>query len=111
MGKMKASEKLFAGLADSDTVMLTVGRLRELVRYHTSDPPEFLSTVQASQVIGWSRSYWAERAKAGVIEGAFADEGDRWHLPLTACHAHVQGLQGEHRKGRMRGPRGPRRKQ
>jgi hypothetical protein len=110
---MKGSEKLFGGLDDSDLLTLTVGRLRDLVRYHTSDPPEFLSTVQASQIIGWSRQYWAQRAAAGVIDGAFADEGDRWHLPLGACRAHVGRLEAEHRKGRLRGrcgPRGPRRK-
>ena len=107
------NRKLFTGLDDSDTVTVTVGRLRDLVRYHTTDPPEILSTVQASQIVGFSRSYWAQRAKAGDLDGAFADEGERWRLPLKACKAHVGRLEAQHRTGRLRGrcgPRGPRRK-
>ncbi len=110
-GNQIDSTKLFTGLDDSDTVTVSVGRLRELVRYHTSDPPGLLSTIQASQIIGFSRSYWAQRAKDGVIDGAFADEGERWRLPLKACKAHVGRLEAQHRTGGMRGgPTGPRKK-
>ena len=108
------SEKLFNGLDDSDTVTVTVGRLRDLVRYHTTDPPELLSTVQASRIIGFSHSYWRDKAAKGLIDGAFQEgEGESWRLPLKACRAHVGRLQAQHRKGRLRGrcgPTGPRRK-
>jgi hypothetical protein len=45
---MKGPEKLFGGLDDSDTVTVSVGRLREL-RYHNHGPPELVSTVAGAQ--------------------------------------------------------------
>ena len=112
---MKGPEKLFNGLDDSDTVTVTVGRLRELVRYHTSDPPEILSTVEAKAIIGWSHSYWRDKASRGLIEGAFQD-GERWCLPFSSCKKYVATLQlnyqGRVLRGRSgpRGPRGPTKK-
>ena len=110
---MTTSYTQFAPLDDSDTVTVTIGRLRELVATAAAEAPEILSTVQASAIIGFSHSYWRDRAAKGTIEGAFQD-GERWRLPTASCKKYVAGLQlnyqGKLLRGRS-GLRGPRRKQ
>ena len=109
---MNVTLKLFTGLDDGDTVTVSVGRLRELVATAAAEAPEILSTVQASAIIGFSHSYWRDKASNGLVEGAFQD-GDRWRLPTASCKKYVAQLQvnyqGKVLRGRC-GPRGPRRK-
>ena len=97
----------FAPLSDSDTVTVTVGRLREMIAYAAAEAPEYLSTVQASATFGWSRGYWAQKAAENAIQGAF-QEGDRWRLPLVGVKKYVAQLQLRYRRSVLRGPRASR---
>ena len=101
---MSLSVEMFHGLDDRDTVTVSVGRLRELVATAAADAPEILSTVQASAIIGFSHSYWRDKASNGLVEGAFQD-GDRWRLPTRSCKKYVAQLQAHHRRSVLRGPR------
>ncbi|MGH2603713.1 MAG: hypothetical protein ACRDJ9_30560, partial [Dehalococcoidia bacterium] len=73
--------------------------------------PEMLSTVQAARWLGHSPKWWRAAADGGYIEGAWQDEdGGPWNLPARSCREYLRRLQqtGIERRGRLRGPRGPR---
>lgn len=50
--------------------------------------PEWLSTVEASRLLGYSARRWRDWAQAGEIPGAHQDDG-RWRLPNAACREHL----------------------
>jgi hypothetical protein len=52
--------------------------------------PEFGDTACVSRVVGMSSDFWQDRAREGVIRGAFQrSEGGPWVLPLAECRAHL----------------------
>lgn len=76
-------------------------RLAEDIRCASEHAPEYVSTVQASRILGRSASYWRELADAGAIAGAFQEEErGPWTLPLEACREHLGRL------ARTKTPRG-----
>jgi hypothetical protein len=66
--------------------------------------PEFVSTVQAARKLGWSPKWWAARAVAGELDGAWQDEG-YWRFPLASAHALILQRRQQRQKSVRRGPR------
>lgn len=84
-------------------LLLTVGQWVGLLESVRCGPPEWLSTRQAADLIGWTPKDWRRWAKDGRIEGAVQDDRDRWKLPREACRAYVTERFSFNREGR-RGP-------
>lgn len=85
----------------------TLAQLRTALAYDEGE--RMLSTAEASALLGYSRSWWAEQAGAGRVHGAYRT-GDNapWRLPAASCRQHLARLQSEGRPkqpGRKR--RGP----
>lgn len=71
--------------------------------------PEWGSVADASKYVGMSGDFWQDRAREGVIRGAFQrTEGGPWVLPLDECRAHLRGESlvkaNAPKKGSRRGP-------
>jgi hypothetical protein len=94
-----------ASFGDEDEVTITVkaGPVRRaLGRGQTG--PEFLSTVQAAQIIGGSARKWREWAEEGLMDGAKKDEGGNWRLPNSAAREHfARVLAGDDARKSQRG--------
>jgi len=85
-------------------VILSWEEYQELKERAESRHDRELSTVEAADEFGRSRSYWARAASDGEIEGAYRD-GRNWRLRESACEAHLAEKQREALgRRRQRGP-------
>jgi hypothetical protein len=72
--------------------------------------PEFMTTVDAARVLGYSPKRWRVWCEGGLVEGAWQDsDNGRWRLPLASARAHLLRLQQSKRAPRKSGRRGPNR--
>lgn len=104
---MNVREWVDAAPAGVVAISMTPEGLRELL----SSAGEIAegTPTQVARILGRSGKYWRKMAVAGKIGGAYQEESGRWHLPLSACRAHLLEKQS---KATAKGwvPRGPRKK-
>ena len=110
MEACEVTQDLLDRIDDND---LFTGREVKRMLRELADPPEFLTTVQASRRFGRSNEWWRRRADS--IPGARQDgPGCPWLLPFAECERIIAEIGGDEvgakRKERRRGAfgRGPR---
>ena len=109
-----SSEELLRALAylPDDAVLTVSVRKADLLAAleARAGGPRVFSTSQAAEFLGYTVQRWRRWAAAGVIEGAWQDEGGRWRLPRAACEAHLERLQREGSSPEKRAQRRARRR-
>ncbi|HEX7089639.1 MAG TPA: helix-turn-helix domain-containing protein [Longimicrobiales bacterium] len=109
-----SSEELLSALAylPDDAVLTVSVRKKDLLAAleARAGGPRVFSTAQAAEFLGYTVQRWRRWAQAGVIAGAWQDEGGRWRLPRAACEAHLERLQREGRSPERRARRAAKRR-
>lgn len=109
-----SSEDLLSALAylpDDAVLTLSVRKADLLAALEArAGGPRVFSTSQAAEFLGYTVQRWRRWAAAGVIEGAWQDEGGRWRLPRASCEAHLEKLQREGSSAETRARRRARRR-
>jgi hypothetical protein len=85
---------LLAALPPNAQITVTV-KVRDWVAAIQSREggPEYASAAEVAQIIGFTPTYWARRARSGRIAGAVqSGNGGRWRLPLAGCREYVELL-------------------
>ncbi|HKB54420.1 MAG TPA: hypothetical protein VKD22_10490 [Ramlibacter sp.] len=90
-----------------DDALMPVRWIREQMKREAKrDGPEWVSTTQAAQLLGFAPKRWRIWAEDGRIPDAWKDEADHWRLPLAECRRHLLRLKAQ-RTGNRTGERGP----
>ena len=91
-----------------DDTMVSLGWVRKHFVPRVSSEDRDMTTVELSQQLGRSASWWQDMARRGKVEGAYqVGSGSPWYIPLRSATLFLGDYRAKQTEGRRRRARKP----